>query len=152
MKRSIVRAIAIALTTVAITACADSTSPEPIADLQQTRWALESVTTASGTSDIHELGLEAHIEFGPIAGGLLEVGGRATCNHFSGHATIDGSVLKFSDVFSTLIGCGEPAASVEQSIFEVLRATATAQLDGNSLTLQAEEGSLELSRVTETGR
>jgi heat shock protein HslJ len=77
-----------------------------------------------------------------------EIGARFSCNSIGGKFTVSGETLITRDMSSTLMGCPEPSASLENAGLRVLsqpmRWTAVA---GTRLTLHNNAGSIALERM-----
>lgn len=69
-----------------------------------------------------------------------QVGGNVGCNGFGGKYEVEGDIITFSEVVSTLMFCEGPAGDQELATLAVLRETATYVLDGDTLTLTAADG------------
>lgn len=70
------------------------------------------------------------------------VSGNGGCNNFSGGYTLDGTMVTFGAIASTLMACADPASSVEQAVFSALQGEAQAQISGNTLKLITGVGTL----------
>jgi heat shock protein HslJ len=67
-------------------------------------------------------------------------GGDGGCNSWFASYTIDGDVISFSDIGSTLIACDEPANTVERTFFANLEAATSFTTDATSLSLASADG------------
>jgi len=77
-----------------------------------------------------------------------EISGRFGCNGFGGRYAIVGDIITAGEIRSTLMGCPEPAASLESRGFAVLnRPMQMRWTSGRQLTLSNGAGSVELQRT-----
>jgi len=77
-----------------------------------------------------------------------EISGRFGCNSFGGRYAIVGDIMTAGEVRSTLMGCPEPAASLESRGFAVLnRPMQMRWASGRQLTLSNGAGSIALQRT-----
>jgi heat shock protein HslJ len=70
-----------------------------------------------------------------------EVSGTGGCNTFGGPYAVDGDSITFGPISSTLIACEEPAMSQETAFLAALD-TVTYAIDGDTLTLSGDAGTL----------
>jgi heat shock protein HslJ len=76
------------------------------------------------------------------------IGGRFGCNQFGGRYAVAGETMTTSDVASTLMGCPEPAASLETQGFAILHQPMRwTWISGLKLTLRNSAGSIALERA-----
>ena len=64
-----------------------------------------------------------------------QAGGSGGCNRYSTDYTIDGSVITFGQIASTLMACADPAGTVESDYLANLAEVTTWTSDGATLTL-----------------
>ena len=77
-----------------------------------------------------------------------EISGRFGCNGFGGRYAIVGDIITAGEIRSTLMGCPEPAASLESRGFAVLnRPMQMRWTSGRQLTLSNGAGSIALQRT-----
>ncbi len=73
------------------------------------------------------------------------IGGSFGCNHSGGQYRVEGDVMIVTDLHSTLMGCPEPIASLEQAGFAVLRLPMRMRWEtGRRLSLSNAAGSIAL--------
>jgi putative lipoprotein len=63
------------------------------------------------------------------------VSGNGGCNSFGGKATVDGSKLKFGDLFSTMMACEEAKMKQEAAFLAALEKTASYRIENGTLIL-----------------
>ncbi len=61
--------------------------------------------------------------------------GFAGCNRINGNYQLDGNKLKFGNIASTKMACGEPVMSAERSFLNALKDTDSFKLSGDKLEL-----------------
>lgn len=110
----------------------------PAAPLTGTTWTVTTLTDGdtatslpAGTRD-----KAPHLTFGKD--GTVE--GNLGCNNFHGKATVAGSSITFGPLASTRKMCGEAEMNVERSVLAVLQGKTTYAIDGQALSLTAENG------------
>jgi heat shock protein HslJ len=109
-----------------------NTTPVPLAG---TEWQLLE-TSINGSTTAVPVEIDAVARFDG-EGGWSAHG----CNFMGGGVEIDGMRLSFDDnSSSTLIGCPEPAASIDSALTTVLRGEVDAAIDGEALTLTGPGG------------
>ena len=76
-----------------------------------------------------------------------QLGARFGCNHMGGRYRLEGGLLIVGDVAQTLMGCPEPAASLEQEGGAVLsKPMRIAESTSGRVTLMNDAGSIALER------
>jgi heat shock protein HslJ len=73
------------------------------------------------------------------------VSGSSGCNTFSGSYTLDGNSLSFGPLASTQMACADDVMTQEAAVLGALGRVASFVIQGNELTLLAEDGSVQLS-------
>lgn len=96
------------------------------AKLAGTSWRLAELGGAAPLE-----GVEATLEF-PAPG---RVGGRGSCNRFSGSVEVMGDSVKFGQLVSTMMACAEPIMKQEQEFLNALQAAGRYSIDGDVLLL-----------------
>jgi heat shock protein HslJ len=74
------------------------------------------------------------------------VTGNAGCNGLGGSYTVEGDLVTFSEVVSTLMACDDPRMEQEDAVVQALSGTATFKIEGNTLTLTNNDMVLVLTR------
>jgi uncharacterized protein YidB (DUF937 family)/heat shock protein HslJ len=98
--------------------------------LENTRWELvelngKPVSPPSGRE-------EPYLKLNPNGKSLQ---GFAGCNTMNGNYQIDGNKLKFGNIVTTNISCGEPVMNVERAFLNALKATDSFKITGGKLEL-----------------
>jgi heat shock protein HslJ len=127
MKKLIVSLLALLLL---LTACAGG-SPATI----QGQWKLVSHGSAASQTPAAP-DAETSIEF--LDG---QLSGNVGCNGFGGEYEVDGDVIKFGPVMSTMMFCEGPVGEQEMGTIAVFQESATFVLDGDTLTITSADGS-----------
>ena len=131
----------VALLGVLLSACGDSgeegASAGP-APFEGTPWVL--------TAGLDAPGVEEHAPSVTFEGG--KVSGSAGCNRFQGSFTSSGDTLELGELAVTLMGCPEPAASVEEEFLAVFEQVERWRMEDDELVLADADGS-ELLRFRE---
>ena len=70
-----------------------------------------------------------------------KVNGNVGCNGFGGDYTVDGNVITFGQIVSTLMFCEGPVGDQETTTLNVFAGSATFVMDGDTLTITSEDGS-----------
>jgi heat shock protein HslJ len=83
-----------------------------------------------------------NVETSLVFGEDGKVSGSMGCNQFGGSYETKGDQISFGPLAATLMACPEPAMSQETAVLAILSGTVTYKLDGNSLTLTGQDGSL----------
>jgi heat shock protein HslJ len=118
---------------------ADEASGESANDLQGLAWTMVSLDNADGTLEAPEgayLSYEDDTVF--VATG---------CNTGSGSAEVADGTVTFGPLMSTLIGCEPDLAAWETAVFAVLAGEVTYEVDGDTLTLTGDGGTLTLEAL-----
>jgi heat shock protein HslJ len=119
----------------------DRTVVEPDANLVGPTWTLTSIIQGDAVSSIPD-GKGATLKFSADSRFELFAG----CNRGGGSWKLVGGGIEVSDVVTTKMACDGPAATIESAVMEVLRAgSLSAEIRGNSLTLQADANGLQLT-------
>jgi heat shock protein HslJ len=83
------------------------------------------------------------LRFGPHAGQLSGEGG---CNSYGGEYTVAGKTLHINSLYFTQVACiGAGLIEQESDYFQALPRVARYHLDGNTLTLTSDDGSVQLT-------
>lgn len=98
------------------------------------KWLLEEINGVKLNEQINESFKESFINFNTEE---KRVNGVGTCNNFMGSYKINGDMLEFSPIASTLMYC--PNLEVEGKIFRALEKVRTFQIKGNELFLLGED-------------
>jgi putative lipoprotein len=98
--------------------------PSQAATLRGTSWVLQDVGGAPALSNV-----EATLAFADDGG----VSGRASCNQFSGRATISDGSITFGPLAATRMACAEPIMQQEQHYLDALGKANRFELRGTSL-------------------
>ena len=98
-------------------------------DLYQTKWLLKKIQEGAGMQDVDT---KAFIRFDKEKG---SAGGNGSCNSFGSNVTIDGTSIRFSQLFSTKMYC-EGVQATEDRFFKLLEQADHYELKGNSLELK----------------
>ena len=117
-----------------------SAEPETGAALPGTSWLLKSY--ADGKGDVASVLEDTHVR---ITFSEKYLAGSAGCNSYWGtYATTDGDTLSISSLESTKLSCTEPAGVMEQekAYLQTLRDAATFEIEGDTLELRSDDGSL----------
>lgn len=69
-----------------------------------------------------------------------EIGGNNGCNQYGGGYELEGTQMRFVNVFSTLMACAEPQGSVEASFMGLLNSGAELQMTGSQMSLTGANG------------
>jgi heat shock protein HslJ len=125
MKKLIVGLLALLL----LAACAGG-SPATIMG----QWELVSYGSASSQTPA-VADVDTSIEF--LDG---QLSGNVGCNGFGGEYEVDGDVLKFGPVMSTMMFCEGPVGEQEMATIAVFQESATFVLDGDTLTITSADG------------
>jgi heat shock protein HslJ len=111
--------------------------PEPL-PLTGTTWHLESIAHGDAVSSTIA-GTDATLTLANDG----TASGNATCNTFSGSYEVSGVDLTFGSLATTEIGCtGTGETEQEQQVLGALAATRTFAIEGDRLTLSAEDGAM----------
>jgi heat shock protein HslJ len=106
------------------------------AEITGSTWELVSLTPAGGTAE-DTTGGGITLSFGPENA----ASGSGGCNNYRTSYTTTGSgSIDFGPAAATLRACDEPEGSREGRFFVALDAISTYSLDGNRLTLSADDG------------
>jgi heat shock protein HslJ len=138
--RGAVSATTVALAFVAIAGCQTSQSSSSMADITQAQdrvWVAETIEGEATSLD--------------VASTLtLSADGRAFgstgCNRYTGPATVEGEHIRFGQLAMTKMACPAPAMAQETRFTMALARVDRWALDGESLVLQAADGSIPPSR------
>ena len=105
-----------------------------IRSLAATSWKVTGVLSGSAVTSLVE-GTEATLEI--AADGA--VSGSATCNRFTGKATLGDDTVSFGPLASTMMACMEPAGAMEQeqAFLAALESVTGYEINGNDLRLTA---------------
>jgi heat shock protein HslJ len=133
---------------VAAAACSPLTSNTPTAGgkdvLAGTKWRLVSFgLPGSETPTVEEV--ELTLEFGEKS----QVGGSAGCNTFGGEYTIQGEMIDFTNITSTLMACvNEAVTQQEGEYLQALEMSGRYEVAGDRLTIwyDDEQGALNFTR------
>jgi len=109
-------------------------APASDASLEGTEWALESFVTGGDavSSLVANTSISATITNGAISG-------NATCNTYTGTVKVDGAGIKISRIAATEMAC-ETGMEQESQYLQALAEVSTWKIEGNTLTLSAENG------------
>lgn len=119
-------------------AFADGAAPGQ--DLIGTSWTVRTLAGAPVAENV-ETTLEVRAD---------GIGGKGGCNSYGGgFETLPGGIA-FTQVFSTMMACPEPAMTQEQDWFQALEKTGQYRLEGDTLTLTDAAGN-ELATLARTG-
>ena len=114
---------------------------EPDQPLAGVTWGLSSIIANDAVSSV-PVGVSATLLFS--ADGTVAI--HDGCNSGGGSYTVDGDVLRLTDVFMTEMACAGAAGQVEQAVLVVLGADAiTFAIDADQLTLLASDQGLQYS-------
>jgi putative lipoprotein len=141
--------IALFLTVLLATACAQTERGEPLAttgtlQLGDTKWRVEAI-------DGQNVGerVESTLEF--VAPD--KVAGRGGCNQFGGPALVSGNTVRFGPLASTKMACAENAAMDQETrYFKALESTGSFRVDEQGRLVLVDEAGAErvrLARVDE---
>lgn len=108
---------------------------DPDRPLTATRWVLESVIDRDTASSI-PIGARAHLTIG--ADGTFT--GNTGCNEMGGAAATTGTMIAFSDVFTTRMACEPDRTRLEQAVLAVLRDSPTYEIEADLLRLRHPSG------------
>lgn len=107
--------------------------------LYETKWMLRKVQTEKGLEDVNT---KAFLKFDKEKG---SAGGNGSCNSFGSNALVEGSTIKFSNIFSTKMYC-EPVQQTENAFFSQLGNADRFTINNKTLSLyQADKLVLEFS-------
>jgi putative lipoprotein len=127
----------VALLLGALTACGAPAGPS----LAQTRWVLTGIETG-GALQPPVAGSQVTLEF--TADG---VGGSGGCNSYGGGYTVRGNAISFGELAQTMMACERAELMEQEGAYMAALATAkTFTLDGNTLTIATDGGSLRFAR------
>lgn len=125
----IITLILTALAVMTLAACASSASRQ---SLTASPWLL---TELNGESPLPDTTINAEFDEEGM------VSGSSSCNSYSTTYTINGDQLTFGEqIITTMMACLEPVMEQENAYLQVLRDTATFEIDGNNLTLYDADG------------
>lgn len=89
------------------------------------------------------------LDGGPVTGTAptlafteFEVSGTGGCNTFNGSYTTDGDSISFGPIGSTMMACEDPALPQETDYFAALDGATSATVDGDTLTITGDAGTL----------
>ena len=117
------------LTLLVLAACAGGSSASV-----QGKWKL--VSHGSASSQIPAApDVDTSIEF--LDG---QLNGNVGCNGFGGEYEVDGDVIKFGPVMSTMMFCEGPVGDQEMATVAVFQGSASYVLDGDTLTITSADG------------
>lgn len=108
------------------------------ADLIGTSWRLQSLTGAAVPVEV-ETTLQIRAD---------GIGGKGGCNTYGGNLETRPGGIAFTQVFSTMMACADPAMQQEQNWFKALENTGTYRLEGQTLKLDDSAGN-ELATLTQ---
>ena len=114
-----------------VLAACGSASPESI----QGKWILISYGSPSAQVAASP-DVEAHIDFDSEG----RMTGNVGCNGFGGEYELDGDMITFSPIESTLMFCEGPVGDQELATLVTLQEVTTFELDGNVLTITSADG------------
>lgn len=69
-----------------------------------------------------------------------QLNGNVGCNGFGGEYEVDGDVIKFGPVMSTMMFCEGPVGDQEMATVAVFQGSASFVLDGDTLTITSADG------------
>ena len=69
-----------------------------------------------------------------------QMNGNVGCNGFGGEYTVDGDMIKFGSVMSTMMFCEGRVGDQEMAALAAMQNSATFALDGDTLTITSEDG------------
>lgn len=104
-------------------------SQAPQTALYQTKWELKKIESGKGMEDVHT---RAFIRFDKEKG---SAGGNGSCNNFGSNVSLDGSAIRFSNIFSTKMFC-EGVQATEDRFFRLLEQADHYEVKGKSLELK----------------
>jgi heat shock protein HslJ len=113
----------------------DKAAETPAAELEGTEWLLDSFVI--GGDAVSSLLADTAIT-ATFADG--EITGNATCNGYFGTVQLDGAAITISEVGRTMMAC-ETGMEQEEQYLEILAAVSTWEIEGDTLTLRADNGS-----------
>jgi len=100
------------------------------------QWELVSHGSASSQTPAAP-GVDTSIEFGSDG----NVNGNVGCNGFGGDYKVDGDMIVFEQIVSTLMFCEGPVGDQEATTLAVFAESATFVIEGDILTLTSADGS-----------
>lgn len=119
--------LASGITTLTLT---DEASGQVSPELVGTLWQLDSLTSQDTASSVPK-GVTSTIEFASDGSVTVSPG----CNSGSGKYTVEGNVINFGPIATTLMACEGARGDVEQKVLQVLQGDAIFSIGGESLTL-----------------
>lgn len=112
-----------------MTACSNSknmsTTNKPLYD---TKWLLKEIVNNGSTEQVNT---KAFIRFDQAK---ASAGGNGSCNSFGSNAAVNGSEVKFSNIFSTKMYC-EAVQQIENKFLGSLEQVNNYKINGNMLSL-----------------
>jgi heat shock protein HslJ len=103
---------------------------DPDRPLEGTKWTVDGLVAADAVSSVPS---DVRVPTVRFDGGQVSVD--TGCNTGSGDHEATAAEITFGPITTTLIGCDEPAASVEAHVVGVLHGTVTYQIEAGTLTL-----------------
>lgn len=88
----------------------------------------------------------AETEAGLTFGEDGTVTGNSGCNGLGGTYAVEGDLVTFKDIVSTLMACEDSRMAQDDAVQQVLTDTATFKIEGNTLTLTNHDVTLVLTR------
>jgi heat shock protein HslJ len=76
-----------------------------------------------------------------------QVGGTSACNGYGGEIVVADGEVRFGELFMTMMGCEEPAASIETAYHAALARIRVASMDGEHLVLAGDGVSLRFEAI-----
>lgn len=76
-----------------------------------------------------------------------QVTGTSACNGYGGKIVVENGVVRFGDIAMTMMGCEEPAMSIETAYHAALGRVRLASLDGDALVLAGDGVSLRFEPI-----
>ena len=121
--------------------------PDEAASLAGTAWQLEALGDPDSPTPVIE-GDAPTLEFGADG----QAGGSGGCNSFGAQYTVQGGLLQFSDLTSTLRACTDDRLNQqEQQYFAALKSAGEFEVNETQLTITYDQGQLRFIPLTEAG-
>ena len=132
-----------------LAACSSTQKPVVVTpEMQQGQiWVMSSL---NGEAPVN--GKRVTMEFTQDSSSQGKVNGRGPCNAYFGGYQIEGGVISFGRIGSTMMACREPVMQQEMAFHTTLQKMDQMLLDGRKLLLKERDGNDSIVLMAETGR
>lgn len=103
------------------------------AALEGKSWVLTQMLSASGRTEIVDVGVSAEFDGS-------QINGTSGCNRYNASYEASGDEISFGPIGGTKMACPEPAASTETRFLQLLEGVATFEVTGRSMSMSDTDG------------